>query len=138
MDITPLIPKGRQIIQSYSEDGFKIGGLSYEGGVLVEPEKVTDLTIPAIDDLDLSFFETLDLSNIDLLLVGTGTKFTPFSAELKSALQNAFDIKLDFMTTGAACRTYNVLLAEGREVAALLYPHALNPCFSTETKHDRL
>ena len=70
----------------------------------------------------LLFFETLDFSNIDLLLVGTGTKFRPFSAELKSALQNAFGLKLDFMMTGAACRTYNVLLAEGREVASLLYP----------------
>jgi uncharacterized protein len=122
MDITPLIPKGHQIIQSYTETGFKIGGKAYEGGVLVEAEKVTNLTIPVVEDLDLSFFKTLDFSNIDLLLVGTGTTFKPFSTELKSALQNAFDIKLDFMTTGAACRTYNVLLAEGREVGSLLYP----------------
>lgn len=56
---------------------------------------------------------------VDLLLVGCGTTFGPEPAGLRSALKEA-GIGLEWMDTGGACRTYNVLLSEDRRVAAAL------------------
>jgi uncharacterized protein len=58
---------------------------------------------------------------IELLLLGLGRRITPVAAGLRAWLK-AGGVALDIMDTGAACRTYNVLLAEERRVAAALLP----------------
>lgn len=55
----------------------------------------------------------------ELVLLGTGTQPTPLSAELKAALKQ-HGLAYDIMDTGAACRTFNILLAEARRVAVFL------------------
>lgn len=57
--------------------------------------------------------------SVDLLIVGCGPDFAPEPAGLRSALK-AKDLSLEWMDTGAACRTYNVLAGEERRVAAAL------------------
>lgn len=56
---------------------------------------------------------------IDLLLIGCGPAFAPEPPGLRAGLRD-FGVGLEWMDTGAACRTYNVLLTEGRRVAAAL------------------
>jgi uncharacterized protein len=56
---------------------------------------------------------------VALLLLGTGTELTLPSAEVREACKQA-GVALEIMQTGAACRTYNILLAEGRSVGAAL------------------
>jgi uncharacterized protein len=60
-----------------------------------------------------------ETGDIEFLLVGTGMSIRPLPAELKSALRAA-NVSSDPMSTGAAVRTYNVMLAESRAVAAAL------------------
>ncbi len=60
-------------------------------------------------------------SRIDVLLIGTGTETRHIPAELRAQLEEA-GIGVEAMNSPAACRTYNVLLAEGRRIAAALLP----------------
>ena len=56
---------------------------------------------------------------VDILIVGCGPRFVPPPPGLRRALSEA-GIVLEWMDTGAACRTFNVLLTEDRQVAAAL------------------
>jgi uncharacterized protein len=124
MDVTPLIPNGRKIIQSYSNGGFKISGISYSSGVIVFPTMV-ETWIPPKDVHSLSlndFSFVLEHSNeCDVILLGCGTNGAFLNPSLRNEIKNK-GLTIDAMNTGAACRTYNVLMAEGRRVAAMLMP----------------
>ena len=125
MDVTPLIRDGQQIIQSYTAGVFRISGISYEGAVIVSPDQtVTWDNAPAdVKNLNLeSFQELFEKSNdIDVVLLGMGSKMAFVSPKLRQEL-SAKGLPVDVMDTGAACRTYNVLMAEGRRVVAVLMP----------------
>lgn len=121
MDITPLIPKGRQLIQAYGDGGFTVSGTQFAGSVLIFPETTLTWPVTALDELTLdSLRPVLDMAaEVQLLLVGTGTSMRPFPSRLRAELRSA-GLVVDSMDTGAAARTYNVLLAEERRVAAAL------------------
>lgn len=119
MDITPLIAEGTNIIQGYGDGGFKVNGESLKGNLIILPSKVYSWDISDISMIDMKSLEVLTTQEvaIDILLVGCGNRMVLLPFELRQALkQNG--IVADAMDTGAACRTYNVLLAEGRNVAA--------------------
>lgn len=122
MDVTPLIPEGRQIIQAYPSGGFKISGIVHDGAVFVTPEKTFPWTAPAsFADLKADDFSPLfDMADdIDVLLLGTGNQSQFLLPSLRAELRSK-NLVIETMDTGAACRTYNVLMAEGRRVAAAL------------------
>ena len=126
MDISPLVPEGRHVIESYGDDGFRINGERYEGPVIVWPEgvvpwAVSDITVAAIETLDAVFSAE---PRIEILLIGSGATFQLAPAALRRALSDR-SIAIESMDTGAACRTYNVLMAEDRRVAAALIPASL-------------
>ena len=119
MDITPLIPKGRQIINAYGNGGFTIAGERWSGSVLVLPEQTTLLDISSLLEIDAAILTVLKQERIELLLVGCGSRISPIPSVLRDTLR-ASDTGIDAMDTGAACRTFNILLAEERRVGALL------------------
>lgn len=118
MDVTPLVKEGAQIIQSYADGGFKISGTRYEGAVLVTPEDVKPWAIESFEALSVVDFQSI---KADVILLGTGAKMHFLPAELKQALSQE-GLYLDVMDTAAACRTYNVLMTEDRDVIAALLP----------------
>lgn len=120
-DLTPVPAANRQVVQSYGGGGFKISGVSHVGSVIVLPEAVLAwpvADVSAVDMKTLSPVIHLDPS-IEILLLGTGSDMRPASPELRAALRE-HGIVADAMDTGAACRTFNVLVAEDRRVAAAL------------------
>jgi uncharacterized protein len=124
MDLTPVAPAGRQLVERYAASGFRVSGVIYHGPVLVFP----DLTVPwgpanASDVTWETLAPVIEHGGIEILLLGLGRSTTAVPASLRSALRNA-RIALEAMDTGAACRTYNVLVAEDRRVAAALIPPA--------------
>jgi uncharacterized protein len=121
MDITPAIPAGRQIVESYGEGGFRVSGTRYAGSVLVLPGQTLAWPVTAAAQLDLPAFAPLIAAgaDVEILLLGCGTRMALVAPELRRALR-AEGMTLEPMDTGAACRTYNVLMAEGRRVAAAL------------------
>lgn len=124
MDITPLIKQGQQIIQSYKNGVFRISGEAYEGAVIVTPdETILWDDVGSFDDLTLDSFQKLieRADDIDVVLLGTGASMQFFDPALKAQL-SAKGLPIDAMDTGAACRTYNVLMAEGRRVVSAMLP----------------
>ncbi len=125
MDVTPLISEGQQIIQSYAAGLFRISGISYKGAVIVAPNQTSEWADAPenIDVLSVENFRPLlaHASEIDVILFGTGATMGFVPPKLRSEL-SALGLSIDVMDTGAACRTYNVLMAEGRRVVAVMMP----------------
>jgi uncharacterized protein len=121
MDVTPLVPHGYQVINSYGAGGFMITGERHEGSVLVFPEQVVAFEPKAWSALTLNHLLAITevVPHVELLLIGCGPSIQPLSTNHRAALRKA-GIGIDLMDTGAACRTYNILMAEGRRVAAAL------------------
>jgi uncharacterized protein len=122
MDLTPLVPAGRQVIERYAPSGFRVTGVIYHGPVLVFPDRVLPwdaMSASAVTGESLA--PVIEHGGVQILLLGLGRAMCPVPGTLRSALRAA-GIVLEPMDTGAACRTYNVLVAEGREVAAALIP----------------
>ena len=116
-DIMPPVGANAQLIQSYGSESFRIGNAIYSHSVLVLPT----LTVAWNGSLELSAMEALltESPPIEVLLIGTGKRHEMVSPELRKELK-ARGIALDTMDTGAACRTFNILLGESRRVAAAL------------------
>ncbi|NKB22177.1 MAG: hypothetical protein GKS01_16950 [Alphaproteobacteria bacterium] len=120
-DITPPVSADSQIIQGYGDGGFRIAGQDYVGSVIVTALETSSWDITTVDRIDIdSLLTTLKrVPDLTVLQLGTGSSMTPPAPELRTKLR-ATGIGLEFMDTGAACRTFNVLLAEERSAAAAL------------------
>ena len=120
-DITPLIASGGQLIESYGEGRFRIAGVVHAGSVLVFPESVEPWPVAEAAAVTMASLAPVTQQEPppEILLVGCGKSFGPAPAELGAALRQV-GVALEWMDTGAACRTFNVLLGEERRVAATL------------------
>lgn len=112
---------GRAPIDAYGNGGFRFADMSHRGSILCLPSGIhgwdKDEGSPLIlDDLKRVLDEA---GEIEVLLVGTGRDIRPLPPEIKAALRER-RISSDPMSTGAAVRTFNVMLAENRAVAAAL------------------
>jgi uncharacterized protein len=121
MDITPAVPEDRQVIESYGEGRFQISGAVHTGSVLVFPGRTLAWDVAAMDELSLERLAAIVDAEppVEILLVGCGARLTLLPGPLRAALRER-GIGSDAMDTGAACRTFNVLMAESRRVAAAL------------------
>ena len=109
----------RAPIDAYGNGGFRFAGMSHLGSLLVLPSgmhrwDVSDLDALKPEDFALVFAEAGD---IDFLLLGTGTAMSRPPKAITAAFAER-KLPIDFMNTGSAVRTYGVLLAEKRKVAA--------------------
>lgn len=122
MDITPLVRSDLKIVQAYKGGVFRISGRSYEGPVIILNNQVLSWDVPSdLSGITADHFSEIagQADDVDVLLFGTGAQMQFFRPDLREALKQK-DLVADVMDTGAACRTYNVLAAEGRRVAAAL------------------
>lgn len=107
-----------QIINSYGKGGFRIAKKSVIGAQFVLRRQA--LSWPVTTERDISaddLLSRLQDTDIDLLLLGLGERPQSHLPHIGSALRDK-GIKLEVMSTAAACRTWNVLLTEGRAAAA--------------------
>lgn len=120
-DISGLPEEGQQLINSYGEGGFRISGVRYEGSVQVLPNKTSNWSVASLDDLTVESLD--DIINaepaVEILLIGCGANMGFIEENIRKPLREK-GITIDSMDSGAAARTYNVLLLEGRRVAAVL------------------
>ena len=121
MQTAPPRYPGRAPIEAYGNGGFRFAGMSHRGSLLCLGEAILGWTPTSAEGLTLDDFALLlaEPAGIELLLLGTGREFLMPSVALRAGLREA-GIRIEPMYTGAACRTYNVLLAEGRPVGAAL------------------
>ena len=107
-----------QIINSYGRGGFRIAKKNVIGAQFVLQRQT--LAWPISTEQDISADDLLNLlqdTNVDLLVLGLGEYPQSQLPDIASSLRNE-GIKLEVMSTAAACRTWNVLLTEGRTAAA--------------------
>lgn len=123
MDVTPLIPKGKQVIDGYGDGGFRVSGTRVEGSIIVFPDRLIAWPAATLAEVTAALLDAVKVAGtagqVDLLLLGTGQRMAQIDRNLRQELRAA-GVVIEVMDTGAACRTYNVLLSEGRKVAAAL------------------
>jgi uncharacterized protein len=110
---------GRAPIEAYGNGGFRFARMSHRGSILCLPSGIYVWAQPEPERLEAYAPILAERASLDLLLLGTGRSLQRPPAAVCHALNEA-GVPLETMDTGAACRTYNVLLAEGRPVAAAL------------------
>ncbi len=113
-------PEGSNAITRHAPEGVIVAGVEHRSSVLVPWRgEVVPWAVPGFEALDESSFEPLLALAPELVIFGSGSRLRfPHPAVLKALM--ARRIGFETMDTPAACRTYNVLLAEGRAVVAAL------------------
>lgn len=110
-------------ITAYSSSEIKINAIAYQTPLVLTPLSIYNDWISAeqasVSTLTPALFEQLLAEKPELVLLGTGSRLTFPHPKLYQCLTNA-QIGVEVMDTAAACRTYNILMAEDRRVAAIL------------------
>lgn len=114
-------PGQRRTIQKYGGGGFTVAGERFTGSILILPDGVKPWPISTFAEVTVASFEPLApyTGQFDVCLLGCGARAEHVPAALRAALKG-FGLHVEAMDTGAACRTFNVLAAEGRALAAAL------------------
>jgi uncharacterized protein len=112
---------GRAPIDAYGNGGFRFADMSHRGSILCLPSGIYGWDVAEGADIDEASLARVlaEAAEIEVLLVGTGVNLIPLKRPLRDALKDA-QISADPMSTGAAVRTFNILLAENRAAAAAL------------------
>ena len=112
---------GRAPIDAYGNGGFRFADMSHRGSILCLPSGIYAWAPTSFAEVTLEALAQVlaEVDGIGHLLLGTGTTQAFPARTLRQAIEGA-GIALEPMTTGAAARTYNILLAEKRRVAAAL------------------
>ncbi len=117
--------EGKNLITAYTDDYITINQQHYSNSLIVMPDSlITDWASSShqpltFDNLTAIDFEKITTLKPEVVLLGTG-KTHKFLHPKVSELLTRQGISLECMTTAAACRTYNILMSEGRNVAAAL------------------
>jgi uncharacterized protein len=109
------------LIDAYGGGGFRFAGMSHRGSLLCLPSGIwaSPVTAPAGIDENILALVLNETPRIEHCLIGTGSEPWIMPGALRDLLQQ-HHIVSETMTTGAAVRTYNILLDERRRIAALL------------------
>lgn len=121
IEIRPAHFPGRAPIDAYGNGGFRFADMSHRGSLLLLPSGIHGWSAVDVKELTLEHFDKVlaDAQDIEVLLIGTGDGMRVLPKELREAFRQA-GISVDPMSTGAAVRTYNIMLSESRAVAAAL------------------
>lgn len=112
---------GRIPIDAYGNGGFRFAEMSHRGSIMCLPSGVYGWEAKKFVDLDINSFERVfqESDKIEVLLVGTGQNLERLPDQVKEKFRT-MGIMSDTMATGAAVRTFNVLVSENRAVATCL------------------
>lgn len=112
---------GRAPIDAYGNGGFRFAGMSHRGSLLCLSSAIVAWDADDVAQLTPASFASVFAEHLSIgfVLLGSGRTLAFPSPDVRRAFTEA-GIGLDTMDTGAACRTYNILLGEGRPAAAAL------------------
>jgi uncharacterized protein len=111
--------EGRQLFSGYGQGYVAVNNVRYERNVLVTPQAVVEWPAGGFEALTVADFEFMQEAQPEILILGTGARQRFLAPELARALA-ATGAGVEIMDTRAACRTYNILVAEGRKVMAAI------------------
>jgi uncharacterized protein len=112
---------GRHKIDDYGGGGFRFADMSHKGSILALPSGVRAVPLGAAAEIDEATIDRAlsESGGLDVFVVGTGQDLLPLASVLRAKLRAA-GVGCETMATGAAVRTYNMLVDEDRRVGALL------------------
>jgi uncharacterized protein len=112
---------GRAPIEAYGNGGFRFADMSHRGSILALPSGIEAWPATSVAEIEGDALKRLldEAAAIEILLIGTGETMVPLPKGSRAALEEA-GLFPELMSTGAAVRTYNVILSEERAVAAAL------------------
>jgi uncharacterized protein len=111
---------GTNMIEAYSTEGIKIRETLYRDSVIVSPDRIIDNWQPRVfADLEQAHFTGIIELGPEIVLIGTGGRLMFPDEKLIEPMMH-MGIGVEIMDTGAACRAYNFIAAEGRIVVAAL------------------
>ena len=116
MRLNEVVYTDAKPVDGYGPGFFRIGGEVYEGPIVVLPTGIAPWG--GYDDAKTLIDAVADL---DVVFVGTGAEIAHIPSALRTALEDA-GLGVEVMASATACRTYNVLLSEGRRVGLALLP----------------
>lgn len=122
MELTLHLPENHHFIRSVTDKGFHVNELEYEGAIIVSARTVIPAwTAKSIKALTESELQPLFELEPEIVLLGTGRdQLFPDPSQMMSFYRRG--IGIEAMTTRAACRTFNVLMSEGRNAVAAMLP----------------
>ena len=114
----PHLPRPAPI-DAYGDGGFRFGGMSHRGSLLCFPDGIWAWPVDSIDSLSASTLQAAfdRAERLDFFLIGAGRDPWVLPERLRDRFRE-MALSVDSMPTGAAVRTYNILLAENRRVGA--------------------
>ncbi|MCP5381985.1 MAG: Mth938-like domain-containing protein [Kordiimonadaceae bacterium] len=121
MEFNEIKSSEEAFIAGYGDGGFRMGESRFEGSMLITPNGFYPWSVTNKDAITLeSLTPILEAAeNVEILIIGMGERMAFLDKTIRQKFgQN--DIAIEVMDTGAAARTYNVLLQEGRKVTAAL------------------
>lgn len=112
---------GRAPIEAYGNGGFRFAGMSHRGSILCLPAGIIAWSVTDVSEITPAFATLLQAEGLGTgtLLLGTGRTAVHPAPDAAAALRG-LGIWFEVMDTGAAARTFNILLAEERDVSAAL------------------
>lgn len=116
MRLNEVVYTDAKPVDGYGTGFFRIGGDVYEGAVVILPSGIAPWG--GLDDVSTL---TDASSDIDVVFVGMGEEISHIPTDLRDALEAA-GLGVEIMSSPTACRTYNVVLSEGRRVGLALLP----------------
>ena len=116
----PHLPRPAAI-EAYGNGGFRFGGMSHRGSLLCFPDGIWAWPVTRVSEITLAAVQpALERADqLDFFLIGGGRDPFVLPERLRMRFREA-SLTVDAMATGAAVRTWNILLAEGRRVGAAL------------------
>ena len=113
---------GRAPVDAYGNGGFRFADMSHRGAILCLPSGIYGWRPSTFDEIEPADFERIATEDgLEFLLLGTGDELLPVPRAVRETLAGS-GVRVEPMSTGAAVRTLNVLLAEDRPVGAGLLP----------------
>lgn len=120
MQFIQITGSGQNLVTAYAHDHISVQGVRYERSLIVRPDRLLpDWPVDHVGALTLDALQWLRADPPEILLVGTGDQ-PLFPQRDRWRLLRAQGWGVEIMATAAACRTYNLIAAEGRAVAAAL------------------
>ena len=109
-----------QTVSSYDDTGVELNAIRFEQSLIVLPETPpAPWPVTSFDALTAEHFDQIDATQPDVVILGTGARQRFVHPKLTAVL-TARRIGVECMDNQAACRTYNILMAEGRKVSLAL------------------
>jgi len=112
---------GRHQLDAFGAGGFRFADMSHRGSILATPSGIRIWPVSQFSELTAESLQPVleEAGTVDFLIIGTGADIAFLPDEIRLRLKEA-GVTVEAMATPAAARTYNVLVAEDRRVAAAL------------------